>query len=75
MMAITRRTFVGGGLATGAALMGGAVSPFSELGATARPPSPPSWVEATIPQLQTLMASGQLTSRELTLGYRQRIAT
>jgi len=32
-MAITRRRFVGGGLATGAALMGGAVSPFSRLGA------------------------------------------
>lgn len=34
----------------------------------------PIWIERTIPELQTLMASGALTSRELTLGYLQRIA-
>jgi amidase len=32
------------------------------------------FVEATIPQLQALMASGGLTSRELTLAYLKRIA-
>src|SRR5262245_43805140 len=31
------------------------------------------WFEATIPQLQDLMASGKLTSRELTLAYLHRI--
>jgi amidase len=31
------------------------------------------WIEASIPQLQALMVSGQLTSRDLTLGYLQRI--
>ena len=66
-MAITRRRFVGGGLATGAAVMGGAFSPLSRL--TAAPPQPPSFLEATIPQLQTLMNSGRLTSRDLTAGY------
>ena len=71
-MAITRRRFVGGGLATGAAVMGGAVSPLSQLAAA--PPQPPSFLEATIPQLQALMNSGQLTSRDLTAGYLGRMA-
>lgn len=31
------------------------------------------WIEATIPQLQAMMSSRALTSRELTLGYLQRI--
>ena len=31
------------------------------------------WIELSIPQLQTLMSSGALTSRELTLGYLRRI--
>jgi amidase len=31
------------------------------------------WIEATIPQLLAMMSSGALTSRELTLGYLQRI--
>jgi amidase len=31
------------------------------------------WIEATIPQLQAMMFSGALTSRELTLGYLHRI--
>jgi amidase len=71
-MAITRRRFVGGGLATGAAVMGGAISPLSRLAAA--PPQPPSFLEATIPQLQALMNSGQLTSRDLTAGYLRRMA-
>jgi amidase len=32
-----------------------------------------AWVEASIPELQSLLASGELTSRELTLAYLQRI--
>jgi amidase len=31
------------------------------------------WIEATIPHLQAMMSSGSLTSRELTLGYLERI--
>ena len=72
-MAITRRRFVGGGLATGAAVMSGAFSPLSRL--TAAPPQPPSFLEATIPQLQALMNSGRLTSRDLTAGYLARMAS
>ena len=71
-MAITRRRFVGGGLATGAALIGGAVSPFSRLGAATKELA--SWIEATIPELQGLMSAGALTSRALTAGYLNRIA-
>src|SRR5688572_10879477 len=71
-MPITRRRFVGGGLATGAALMGGAISPFSRLGAA--PQTVPPWIEATIPELQGLMSSGALSSRALTSGYLNRIA-
>ena len=72
-MAITRRRFVGGGLATGAAVMSGAFSPLSRL--TAARPQPPSFLEATIPQLQALMNSGHLTSRDLTAGYLARMAS
>ena len=71
-MAISRRRFVGGGLATGAALMGGAISPLSQL--TAATSGQLSWLEATIPQLQASMNAGGLTSRELTAGYLGRIA-
>ncbi len=73
---VSRRTFLGAGMATGAALLTGEVTslfPAPVHAAGTRPTAEPPWVEATIPQLQTLMASGQLTSRELTLGYRQRI--
>jgi amidase len=71
-MAITRRRFVGGGLATGAAVMGGAFSTVSRLAAA--PPLRDSFLDATIPQLQALMNSGQLTSRDLTAGYLSRMA-
>jgi amidase len=72
MMAITRRRFVGGGLATGAAAMGGAFLPLPRL--MAAPPQQPSFLEATIPQLQALMNNGRLTSRELTGAYLNRMA-
>ena len=68
---VSRRTFLEAGLASGAALLSGGVpaiaSPFRAT-AGAEP-----WIEATIPQLRALMASGQLSSRELTLGYLDRI--
>jgi amidase len=71
---ITRRAFLGTGIGGGAALIYGG---FGSRLATASP-APPApvgpWIEATIPQLQDMMSSGGLTSRELTLGYLKRIA-
>ena len=68
---LTRRAFVGGGLAGGAALAVGRLSSLLQAAPAAAAGDP--WIEASIPELQTLMASGQLTSRELTSGYLQRI--
>src|SRR6516225_3888927 len=70
---ITRRSFLGTAAAGGAVLLtGGLASSFK---ATASPADTFAWSEATIPQLQAAMASGELTSRELTLGYLSRIAS
>ena len=73
-----RRAFLAASAAGGTALLAGG---WPSLG-WAVPPSLLSaakgdgpWVDATIPQLQAMMASGQLTSRELTLGYLARIDT
>ena len=68
-MAITRRQFVGGGFATGAALLAG---DFPRLDAAVARHEPP-FLEATIPQLQALMHAGRLTSRELTAAYLHRM--
>ena len=70
---ITRRAFVGTAATGGAALLTGGLG--SLLKATASAASTFPWSEATIPQLQAAMASGELTSRELTLGYLSRIAS
>src|SRR2546429_7759753 len=67
---ITRRKFIGTTAATSAALLTGG------LASLLRAPSvfaDESFIEATIPQLQALMASGQLTSKELVEGYLDRI--
>src|SRR5438132_1442151 len=67
---ITRRKFIGTTAATSAALLTGG------LASLLRAPSvfaDESFIEATIPQLQALMASGQLTSKELVEGYLARI--
>lgn len=75
---VTRRIFLGAGVAGGAALLRGSWSSLLE----AAPQSAPRfagddapWIDATIPQLQAMMNSGQLTSRELTQGYLARIAS
>ena len=71
MSPITRRTFLGAGIAGGATLMTGGIG--SLLDTTIFAAGDPSWVESSIPQLQAMMASGALTSRALTLGYLDRI--
>ena len=67
----TRRAFIGTGLAGGAALMTGALSPLIDLTLSAAGSEP--WLEASISELQALMTAGEITSRELTEGYLQRI--
>src|SRR6266498_5543676 len=67
---ITRRKFIGTTALSSAALLSGGVASLL------RPPSllaDEPFIEATIPELQDLMASGQLTSRQLTQGYIRRI--
>lgn len=73
---ISRRAFLGAAAAGGAALLTGGWHLFARnaakpMAVAAGKDAP--WFEASIPQLQALMASGQLTSRELTLAYLQRI--
>src|SRR5215469_1518346 len=68
---ITRRSFLGTTAAGSAVLLTGGLTSLFESAASAAGGSP--FVEATIPQLQAAMASGQLSSKELTKGYLQRI--
>jgi amidase len=68
---ITRRTFLGAG-ATG--LLATAVTPFLRPSSVAAAQEDEIWIEKSIPELQALMASGQLTSRELTHRYIDRIS-
>jgi amidase len=69
---ITRRKFIGTTAASSAALLTGG------LASLLRPPSllaDEPFIEATIPELQVLMASGQLSSKDLVKGYLRRIAS
>src|SRR6266403_3699796 len=68
---ITRRSFLGTTAAGSAVLLTGGLATLFESAASAADGFP--FVEATIPQLQAAMASGELSSRELTIGYLQRI--
>ncbi|HSL21456.1 MAG TPA: amidase family protein [Vicinamibacterales bacterium] len=73
---LTRRAFLGAGAATGAALVTRRWSPLvNAASGTWRPGAGVAapWVDASIPELQAMMAAGSLTSRELTLGYLDRI--
>src|ERR1700693_967864 len=68
---ISRRSFLGTTAAGSAALLtGGLAALFKE---SAHGGSSFPFVEATIPQLQAAMINGQLTSRDLVLGYLNRI--
>jgi amidase len=68
--ATTRRKFIGTAAGTSAAILSGGLASF--LRAAVEAPDE-IFIEKTIPQLQQLMASGQLTSRELVRGYLRRI--
>lgn len=63
-----RRRFIGTSMAAGL----GALAHWQTLGATARA-SAPVWFERSFADLQALMRSGDLSSRELTQGYLHRI--
>jgi len=68
---ISRRSFLGTTAAGGAAVLtGGLATLFKE---SALAGSSFSFVEVTTPQLQAAMTNGQLTSRDLVLGYLKRI--
>jgi amidase len=81
---VTRRRFLGTAAAGGAAVLTGGLTSFFQSSAsaakkTARVAAPSfatsaSFVEKSIPQLQALLASGQLTSRGLVQDYIQRIS-
>src|SRR5262249_12202305 len=69
---LDRRDFIRIALAGSAGVLTGGLGslvPRSLLAA-----SPNDWIEANIPQLQSLFQSGALTSEELTRGYLDRIA-
>jgi amidase len=67
---VTRRKFIGTTAASSAALLTGGLASFLRVpSALADEP----FIEATIPQLQAMMASGQLTSKGLVMGYLDRI--
>jgi amidase len=71
MNGVSRRTFLGTGIASGAALLTGSLGALLPRKLHA---ADAVWIEQTIPALQALMASGELTSLELTRGYLNRIA-
>ncbi|HEY2568086.1 MAG TPA: amidase family protein [Candidatus Udaeobacter sp.] len=69
---ITRRKFIGTTAIGSAALMaGGLTTLLRPSSALADEP----FIEATIPELQAMMASGQLSSKELVKGYLRRIGS
>jgi amidase len=82
---ISRRAFLGAGAMGAAALLTGGVSSLARRAGAAPGDGMTvswskaggrhgqSWFEASIPQLQSLMAKGKLTSRELTQNYLKQI--
>jgi amidase len=74
---INRRQFLAGAAGAGATLMAGGVMGIGSSLVRAAPFKGPDesapWFERTIPELTELMSSGQLTSRELTQAYLDRI--
>ena len=71
---LSRRAFLGASAAGGAALLlGGSSAPALAKPKKTSPDENAPWFEATIPQLQALMASRELSSLELTKAYLHRI--
>jgi amidase len=68
---ITRRKFIGTAALGSAALLGGGLTSLVSRSVSAAGEF--EFVEATIPELQDAMASGQLTSAHLVRGYLERI--
>jgi amidase len=68
---ITRRKFLGTTALSSAALLSGGITSLLRHSAFAA--GGLDFIEKSIPELQAAMASGQLNSRELTLGYIRRI--
>ena len=68
--AVTRRRFIGTAAGGSAALLTGGLTSLLKRNASA---ADFDFVEATIPQLQAAMASGALTSKDLTRGYIHRM--
>jgi amidase len=68
---ITRRKFLGATALSSAALLSGGITSLLRHSAFAAGGF--DFVERSIPELQAAMASGQLTSSQLTLGYVNRI--
>lgn len=73
--AVSRRTFLGASAAGGAALLAGGWSSLLRAAPAAMPAygEGAAWFEASISQLQSMMAAGRLSSRELTQAYLRRI--
>ncbi|HEY6111938.1 MAG TPA: amidase family protein [Chthoniobacterales bacterium] len=70
---ISRRKFIGATAASSAALLSGGLG--SLLSRSALAGSDFDFVEKSIPELQAAMVAGEITSRELTQGYIDRIAS
>ena len=76
---ISRRKFLAATAGGSAALLAGdfrglfGLVPAARPAPRARGAADPPWIEATFRELQRLMATGQLSSRELTRGYLERI--
>ena len=75
---ISRRSFLAGAAGAGATMMAGGLAGIGSGLVRAAPPfavpdEDAAWFERSIPELQTLMSSGQLSSRELTQAYLRRI--
>ena len=67
---VSRRTFIGTTAASGAALVAGGVGSLLQPSAALAAKASAAFLEKTIPELQAMLASGQLTSRELVLGFK-----
>ena len=72
---LSRRRFLAASAAGSAAIMAGGLTSTVLAKKPSGPDEDQPWFEATIPQLQGIMESGDLTSGELTIAYLARIAS